>query len=162
MNDLAAGVLRTPGRPEDSFTDDPLRMLRAARFAAPARLRGGARRSSTAIRAMADRIAIVSAERVRDELVEAGQWRASARRARAAGRHRAGRPRAARAPALRLEIDEHHRHKDVYEHTLTVLEQAIALEDRIGCRRPDFVLRFAALLHDIGKPATRRFEAGGG
>ena len=68
-------------------------------------------------------------------------------------------------PALRLEIDEHHRHKDVYEHSLTVLEQAIALEDR---RRPesvpgpDLVLRLAALLHDIGKPPTRRFEAGGG
>jgi len=61
-------------------------------------------------------------------------------------------------PALKLEIDEHHRHKDVYEHTLTVLDQAIALEQN----GPDPVLRMAALLHDIGKPATRRFEPGGG
>jgi poly(A) polymerase len=60
-------------------------------------------------------------------------------------------------PALKLEVDEHHRHKDVYEHTLTVLDQAIELEDA-----PDLVLRLAALLHDVGKPATRRFEAGGG
>ena len=62
-------------------------------------------------------------------------------------------------PALRMEIDEHHQHKDVYAHTLTVLDQAIALEDRTG---PDLVLRLAALLHDIGKPATRRHEPGGG
>ena len=65
-------------------------------------------------------------------------------------------------PALRLEIDEHHRHKDVYEHSLTVLEQAIAMEDRVGEGGPDLVLRLAALLHDVGKPRTRRFEPGGG
>jgi poly(A) polymerase len=65
-------------------------------------------------------------------------------------------------PALRLEVDEHHRHKDVYEHSLTVLEQAIALEGQGGVTRPDLVLRLAALLHDVGKPATRRFEPGGG
>jgi poly(A) polymerase len=58
-------------------------------------------------------------------------------------------------PALALERDEHHRHKDVYEHTLTVLEQSIDLEDRLG--GPDFVSRFAALMHDVGKPRTRRF-----
>jgi poly(A) polymerase len=61
-------------------------------------------------------------------------------------------------PALRLEKDEHHQHKDVYEHSLTVLDQAIAQEQD----GPDLTLRMAALLHDIGKPATRRFEPGGG
>jgi poly(A) polymerase len=65
-------------------------------------------------------------------------------------------------PALRLEIDEHHRHKDVYEHSLTVLDQAIALESRIDGGGPDLTVRLAALLHDIGKPRTRRFEPGGG
>jgi poly(A) polymerase len=59
-------------------------------------------------------------------------------------------------PALALERDEHHRHKDVYEHTLTVLEQTIDLEHRLE-HRPDFVARFAALMHDVGKPRTRRF-----
>ena len=63
-------------------------------------------------------------------------------------------------PLLRLEIDEHHRHKDVYEHTLTVLEQAIALETgRTAAPGPDFVLRFAALMHDVGKPRTRALRA---
>jgi poly(A) polymerase len=64
-------------------------------------------------------------------------------------------------PALALERDEHHRHKDVYEHTLTVLEQAIELEDRLGGAGPDFVTRFAALMHDVGKPRTRKFQPDG-
>jgi poly(A) polymerase len=63
-------------------------------------------------------------------------------------------------PKLRLEIDEHHHHKDVYEHTLTVLEQSIALENRLG--GPNLTIRLAALLHDIGKPKTRALIAGGG
>ncbi len=65
-------------------------------------------------------------------------------------------------PLLRLEADEHHHHKDVYEHTLTVLEQAMALErvHEPTCE-PDLILRLAALLHDIGKPKTRKFESGG-
>ncbi|MEO3811389.1 CCA tRNA nucleotidyltransferase [Sphaerisporangium sp. B11E5] len=156
LSDLSAKVLRTPGPAERSFDDDPLRMLRAARFAAqlgftvdPAVV--------AAMTGMADRIEIVSAERIRDELDKL-----------IGGAH----PREGlgllvdtglaahvlpELPKLRLEIDEHHRHKDVYEHTLIVLEQAIALEQA----GPDRVLRWAALLHDIGKPKTRRYEEGG-
>ena len=157
LDDLTARVLRTPGPPEVSFADDPLRMLRAARFAAqlgftvdPAAL--------TAMTEMADRIEIVSAERVRDELAKlllAPDPRAGLGLLVATGLAERVLPE---LPRLALEIDEHHRHKDVYEHTLTVLEQAMALETD----GPDLVLRLAALLHDIGKPKTRRFEPGGG
>jgi poly(A) polymerase len=157
LGDLAGRRLRTPGRPHDSFDDDPLRMLRAARFVAQLGFTVDPD-VVAAIRTMAGRLAIVSAERIRDELEKL-----------VCGRH----PRrgltlfvdsglAAQVlpelPALRLEIDEHHRHKDVYEHTLTVLEQVIALEHE----GPDFTLRFAALMHDVGKPRTRAFLPGGG
>ena len=159
LQDLAEGLLRTPTAPEISFSDDPLRMMRAARFASTLGFRPGAD-VVAAMTAMADRIEIVSAERVRDELSKLLL---------------ADRPRPGLAllvltglaeqvlpelPALRLERDEHHRHKDVFEHSLTVLEQAIDLEkERLPA--PDLVLRLASLLHDVGKPATRRFEAGG-
>jgi poly(A) polymerase len=157
LADLADGVLRTPGRAEDSFTDDPLRMMRAARFAAQLGLRVD-RAVLDAMTAMADRIEIVSAERVRDELTKlllAPDPRTGLGLLVSTGLAAYVLPE---LPMLALEIDEHHRHKDVYEHTLTVLEQAIALE-REG---PDLVLRLAALLHDVGKPKTRRFESGGG
>jgi poly(A) polymerase len=160
LTDLAAGVLRTPARPEDSFTDDPLRMMRAARFASQLRF-AVAPDVVAAIRAMADRITIVSAERVRDELVKlitGADPRAGLELLVSTGLADRILPE---LPALRLEVDEHHRHKDVYEHSLTVLDQAIAMEDRIGSGGPDFVTRFAALMHDIGKPATRRFEGAG-
>jgi poly(A) polymerase len=159
VNDLARKVLRTPGTPENSFSDDPLRMMRAARFAAqlgfdvdPTIL--------VAIKEMAARIEIISAERVRDEFVKLIM---------------SENPRIGIAllvetgladyvlpeiPELKLEIDEHHHHKDVYEHTLKVLEQAISLEDRLG--GPNLVIRLAALLHDIGKPKTRELIDGGG
>ncbi|GII80427.1 CCA tRNA nucleotidyltransferase [Sphaerisporangium rufum] len=156
LADLGAKVLRTPGPPERSFDDDPLRMLRAARFAAqlgfavdPAVV--------AAMTAMADRIEIVSAERIRDELDKliCGAFpRAGLALLADTGLAEHVLPE---LPKLRLEIDEHHRHKDVYEHTLIVLEQAIAQE----AAGPDRVLRWAALLHDIGKPKTRRFEEGG-
>ena len=158
--DLAHRTLRTPGRPEDSFSDDPLRMMRAARFSAQL----GFEVDPDVVRAMtemADRITIVSAERVRDELVKLV----------CAPYPRAGLTLLVRTgladrvlpelPALALERDEHHRHKDVYEHTLTVLEQAIELEDRLPGGGPDFVTRFAALLHDAGKPRTRKFQPDG-
>jgi len=133
-------------------------MLRAARFAAQLGLRVDPS-VLAATSAMADRISIVSAERVRDELVKlllAPDPRAGLRLLVDTGLADRVLPE---LPRLALEIDEHHRHKDVYEHTLTVLEQAIALESVGG---PDLVLRLAALMHDVGKPKTRRFEPGGG
>ncbi|MCW2782768.1 MAG: hypothetical protein JWR35_3217 [Marmoricola sp.] len=158
--DLAHRVLRTPNRPEDSFTDDPLRMMRAARFAAqlgftvdPAVV--------AAMTDMAERITIVSAERVRDELVKlicAPYPRRGLTLLVETGLADHVLPE---LPALALERDEHHRHKDVYEHTLTVLEQSMELEEgRLGAG-PDFVSRFAALMHDVGKPRTRRFQDDG-
>ncbi len=156
--DLAARVLRTPGRPEDSFGDDPLRMMRAARFAAQLGFTV-APEVVAAMTAMAGRIEIISAERVRDELVKlvcAPYPRLGLTLLVDTGLAELVLPE---LPALRLERDEHHRHKDVYEHTLTVLEQAIDLEPRLGGEGgdgPDFVSRFAALMHDVGKPRTRR------
>ncbi|MGW1655809.1 CCA tRNA nucleotidyltransferase [Streptomyces atratus] len=154
--DLAERVLRTPGTPEESFSDDPLRMLRAARFAAQLDF-NVAPDVVTAMTEMAGRIEIVSAERVREELNKL-LLSANPRKGLAqlvdTGLAQQVLPE---LPALRLESDEHHRHKDVYEHSLTVLEQAIDLEED----GPDLVLRLAALLHDIGKPRTRRFEKDG-
>jgi poly(A) polymerase len=158
--DLAHRVLRTPGRPEDSFGDDPLRMLRAARFSAQLgfTVAPEVRRAMTD---MAERISIVSAERVRDELVKlvcSPRPRDGLTLLVETGLAEHVLPE---LPALRLERDEHHRHKDVYEHTLTVLEQTIDLEDRLPSGGPDFTARFAALMHDIGKPRTRRFQSDG-
>ncbi|AQU67660.1 CCA tRNA nucleotidyltransferase [Streptomyces niveus] len=157
LQDLAAGVLRTPGTPEASFSDDPLRMLRAARFAAQLDFEV-APDVVAAMKAMAERIEIVSAERVREELnkliLSVHPRKGLALLVDTALAERV----LPELPALRLESDEHHRHKDVYEHSLTVLEQAIDLEEN----GPDLVLRLAALLHDIGKPRTRRFEKDGG
>lgn len=155
LADLAAGLLRTPVTPEQSFSDDPLRMMRAARFASQLGF-GADDATVSAMTAMADRIEIVSAERVRDELVKlvcGGDPVAGLRLLVDTGLAEHVLPE---LPALRLTADEHHRHKDVYEHSLTVLEQAIELEHRLD-HRPDFVVRFAALVHDIGKPRTRRF-----
>ncbi|MFF2495599.1 CCA tRNA nucleotidyltransferase [Agromyces sp. NPDC058064] len=161
VEDLVAKVLRTPSAPEQSFGDDPLRMLRAARFASQL----GFEVEDGTARAMSDlapEIERISAERVRDELAKL--LLTDAPRAGLGLLVDSG--LAARVlpelPALRLERDEHHRHKDVYEHSLTVLDQAIDYErERARLDSPDLVLRLAALLHDIGKPATRRFEAGG-
>ncbi|WP_413774976.1 CCA tRNA nucleotidyltransferase [Actinocorallia sp. A-T 12471] len=156
LEDLKAKRLRTPGLPEDSFNDDPLRMLRAARFVAqlgftvdPAVM--------AAMKEMSGRIEIVSAERVQAELSKllCGPYpRAGLAVLDASGLAAHVLPE---LPALRLEIDEHHRHKDVYEHSLIVLDQAIAQEED----GPDLVLRLAALLHDIGKPRTRAHLPGG-
>jgi poly(A) polymerase len=157
--DLANQTLRTPGRPEDSFSDDPLRMMRAARFCAQLGFTV-APEVVAAMTAMAARIEIISAERVRDELVKlvcAPYPRLGLKMLVETGLAAHVLPE---LPALALERDEHHRHKDVYEHSLTVLEQSIDLEGRLG-GGPDFISRFAALMHDVGKPRTRRFEPGG-
>ncbi len=160
MEDLARGVLRTPGRPEDSFSDDPLRMLRAARFSAQLdfEVDPGV---VAAMTAMAERIEIVSAERVRDELVKLVSSPHPRRGLALLVETGLADLVLPELPALALERDEHHRHKDVYEHTLTVLEQSIDLEDRLPDGGPDFVSRFAALMHDVGKPRTRRFQDDG-
>ncbi|TWF98819.1 poly(A) polymerase [Kitasatospora viridis] len=156
LDDLEARVLRTPATPEESFSDDPLRMMRAARFAAQLDFEP-APEVVAAMTAMADRLAIVSAERIQAELNKlllAAHPVKGLRLLVDTGLAGFVLPE---LPALRLEKDEHHRHKDVYEHSLTVLEQAIALEQD----GPDLTLRLAALLHDIGKPRTRRFESDG-
>ncbi|HEX8973358.1 CCA tRNA nucleotidyltransferase [Oryzihumus sp.] len=166
LADLAARVLRTPGTPEESFADDPLRMMRAARFVAQLGF-ALAPEVDAAIRDMTGRLEIISAERIRVELEKlllSPEPRAGLRVLVDTGLADQMLPE---LPALKLELDEHHRHKDVYEHSLIVLEQAIALEGppdgpEESVPGPDLVLRLAALLHDIGKPATRRFEPGGG
>ncbi len=162
VRDLHASLLATPGPPETSFSDDPLRMMRAARFAAQlgVSLRPDVREAMTN---MAERITIISAERVRDELIKlicAPHPRVGIDLLVDTGLAEFVLPEVS---ALRLESDEHHRHKDVYQHSLQVLEQAAALETGAEgpVPGPDVVLRFAALMHDVGKPATRRFEPGG-
>lgn len=160
LQDLLAGVIRTPGKPEDSFSDDPLRMMRAARFASQL---GFEIEPATfdAMVSMASRIEIISAERVREEIVKL-MLGANPRKGLTAlvdsGLAELVLPE---LPALKLEVDEHHHHKDVFEHTLTVVEQAIGYEKDYGLEG-NFVLRFAALLHDCGKPKTRKLEPGGG
>jgi len=162
VDDLLAGVLRTPAPPEESFGDDPLRMLRAARFAAQLGLRVD-EGALAAMSAMADRLRIVSAERIRDELVKLLSADAPRRGLELLVDTGLAERFLPELPALRLTRDAQHRHKDVYEHSLTVLEQSIALERERAQPggEPDVTGRLAALLHDIGKPSTRRFEGGG-
>ena len=153
---LAAGRLDTPATPEESFADDPLRMLRAARFVAQLGLTP-APRVLEAMTAMSGELARITRERIQVELTKL-----------ILGAH----PRRGielmvdtgicdhvlpEVPAMRLAIDEHMQHKDVYTHSLVVLEQAVSRETD----GPDLVLRLAALLHDIGKPDTRRREPDG-
>jgi len=162
VKDLHLRQLRTPATPEESFSDDPLRMMRAARFASQLRMEV-APEVRAAMTAMAGRLEIVSAERIREELVKlicGADPRAGVDLLVESGLADIMLPE---VPALKLTDDEHHRHKDVYQHSLKVLEQACSLEtDAEGpVPGPDFVLRFAALMHDVGKPKTRRFEPGG-
>jgi len=159
VTDLQNKLIKTPGKPEDSFTDDPLRMMRAARFMSqlnfavdPAII--------AAIKNMSSRLEIISAERIRDEftkIILSPAPRIGITLLVETGLADYFLPE---VPKLKLEIDEHHHHKDVYEHSLTVLEQAIGLEQRLG--GPSLTLRLAALLHDIGKPKTKQLIPGGG
>ena len=157
--DLQNKLIKTPGKAEESFSDDPLRMMRAARFMSqlnfeidPSVL--------VAIKSMAKRLEIISFERIRDEFIKilmSPSPRIGITVLVETGLADYFLPE---VPKLKLEIDEHHHHKDVYEHSLTVLEQAIGLESRLD--GPNLTLRFAALLHDIGKPKTKQLIAGGG
>ena len=159
VSDLQNKLIKTPGKPEDSFSDDPLRMMRAARFMSQLNFEIDPAVVS-AIKSMAGRLEIISAERIRDEFIKimmSDNPRLGITLLVESGLADIFLPE---IPKLKLEIDEHHHHKDVYEHSLTVLEQAIALEARVG--GPNLTLRLAALLHDIGKPKTKELIAGGG
>jgi poly(A) polymerase len=156
IEDLADHLLRTPAPPEVSFSDDPLRMMRAARFCSQLMFEV-VPDVRAAMKDMADRIAIVSAERIRDELTKLLLTDHPAPGLALLVSTGLADYVLPELPALRLERDEHATHKDIYEHTLQVLEQAIDLEKSRG-HEPDLTLRLAALLHDIGKPATRRLE----
>ncbi|WP_341955888.1 CCA tRNA nucleotidyltransferase [Microbacterium sp. LWH13-1.2] len=161
VEDLIAGVLRTPADPQVSFGDDPLRMLRAARFSAQL----GFRIDDATVDAIAElkaTLEIVSPERIQSELVRLMQTEDPVRGIRVLVDTGLIEEFLPEVSALRLEVDEHHHHKDVYEHSLTVLNQAISLEQsRNPGAEPDVALRIAALLHDIGKPRTRKLEDGG-
>jgi poly(A) polymerase len=157
LADLARGVLRTPALPAESFADDPLRMLRAARFAATlqVQLAPEVRESMTS---MAGQLGRITPERVQAELNKlllGACPRAGLEVLVEAGLADIVLPE---LPAQQMAADEHGQHKDVYAHTLQVLDQAIDLDDSPD---GDLTLRWAALLHDIGKPATREFGPGG-
>lgn len=158
LEHLLQGVLDTPQAPERSFDDDPLRMMRAARFAAQLGFTV-APRVVTAMTESAGRIRDISAERVRDELSKLLLTADPVPGVRLLTETGILDEVLPEVPALRLEADEHAHHKDVYEHSLTVLQQGIDLEaKRNPGAAPDLVSRLAGLLHDIGKPATRRIE----
>jgi len=150
---LKEKMLRTPGRPEQSFSDDPLRILRAARFAAKLGFEVAAD-VRAAMTDQADRLAIVSAERITGELTKLMLTPDPALGIDLLVQTSVAEQVLPEVSRLRMEADEHHRHKDVYQHSLTVLRQAIALEPAYGLDG-DLRVRLAALLHDIGKPRTR-------
>jgi poly(A) polymerase len=162
LDALRLKVLDTPATPQESFADDPLRMLRAARFAAQLGF-VPAPRVVEAMTSMAGEITRITAERVQTELSKlmlAADPRPGLELLVDTGLADHVLPE---LPGMRLTIDEHHQHKDVYQHSLTVLAQAIELERTHEPQsEPDLVLRLAALLHDAGKPETREFQPGGG
>ncbi|MFG2106273.1 CCA tRNA nucleotidyltransferase [Micromonospora chersina] len=150
LADLAAKIIRTPGTPQESFRDDPLRMLRAARFAAQLRFTVHPDVGEAMARMAAD-LDRITAERIRDEFTKllcGADPITGLRLLVDTGLADRFLPE---LTGLKLEIDEHAQHKDVYEHTMTVVSNAMSMEED-GC---DFVLRMAALMHDVGKPATK-------
>ncbi|WP_018254940.1 CCA tRNA nucleotidyltransferase [Salinispora mooreana] len=156
LADLAATVVRTPAAPEESFRDDPLRMLRAARFAAQLRFAVHPDVRAAMVRMAAD-LDRITAERIRDEFTKllcGADPVAGLRLLVDTGLAERFLPE---LTGLKLEIDEHAQHKDVYEHTLTVVRNAVSYEED-GC---DFILRMAALMHDVGKPATKAVGSDG-
>jgi poly(A) polymerase len=159
LADLRGKMLRTPGRPGESLSDDPLRTLRAARFAAQLGFTV-ADDLAAAMTEFAPRLDIVSAERISAELTKLMLAPAPALGIALLTGTGVAEHVLPEVPRLQLEADEHYRHKDVYQHSLTVLDQAIGLEERYGLEQ-DLVLRLAALLHDIGKPKTRSLLPGG-
>ncbi len=163
LEDLEAGVLRTPVDPEQSFDDDPLRIMRAVRFTAQLGFDVEAG-TMAAMSAMADRLAIVSPERISAELQRMLLTERPRRGLELMVYTGVAAVVLPELDELQRTVDEHRRHKDVYEHTLVVLDQAVELETGPdgAVPAPDLVLRLAAVLHDVGKPATRRFEPGGG
>ena len=159
VTDLAKKVLRTPINAEELFTEDPLRMMRAARFISQLQFEVDPA-IPAAISKLASRMEIISAERIHDELIKLIMGAAPRLGLSLLVETGLAEYVLPELPKLKLEVDEHHHHKDVYEHTLKVLEQTIALEDRLG--GPNLIIRLAALLHDIGKPKTRELIPGGG
>lgn len=161
IEDLLAARLRTPRSAVESFGEDPLRMMRAARFVAQLGFEL-TEETEWAIAELTGDLAKISIERVCEELTKLMRTRQPSAGIAVLVRTGLAEQMLPEIPALMLEVDEHHHHKDVYEHTLTVLRQAIELEEkRHPGAEPDVVLRLAALLHDIGKPSTKRLEAGG-
>jgi poly(A) polymerase len=154
---LAAGTLDTPATPEESFADDPLRMLRAARFVSQLGL-APAPRVVAAMTAMASELGRITRERVQVELTKLILGAHPRRGIELLVETGLAEQVLPEVPAMQLAVDEHMQHKDVYTHSLVVMEQAI---EREKPGSPDLVLRLAALLHDIGKPDTRRREPDG-
>jgi poly(A) polymerase len=159
LADLARGVLRTPAAPQESFADDPLRMLRAARFVSQLGVTI-ADEVLSAMKDLAPELGRITAERIQAELNKLILGRYPRRGLQVLVDTGLADVVLPELPALRMAADEHGQHKDVYAHTLQVLDQAIDLEDGAADGAPDLVLRWAALMHDIGKPSTRRFVDG--
>jgi poly(A) polymerase len=150
LGDLGAGRLRTPLNPEVSFGDDPLRMLRAARFLARFSLKADPGLEA-AVESMHDRLSIVSSERIRDELDKIVMLPVPSEALWFVVRTGLAGEFLPELPGLALEQDPIHRHKDVLAHTLAVVDKT----------SPDRLLRLSALLHDVGKPKTRAITDGG-